>query len=365
MILTHKLKTKALRSLLCLGVLTLCIGRETTQQPDTRELFAGFSSIRSVEAKKLEVVATSSYQWTGVAVSQDNRLFVNFPTWSNYPSFKVAEVVGGKLKPYPNLEVNKEFICVQSVVADKRGNLWVVDAAKLRGQSVDPKGAQIYKVDLKTNTVSRVYTILPPAITPNSYLNDIRIDEKEAYAYLTDSDVGGIVVLNLKTGKAQRALDNTVAAVRSNLEGINFKTTGLWPKQAQSDGLELGPKDEELYFTALTGNILYSIPTKVLKNPNLTVKERAKEIKIVNKANVPTDGLTRIGNTLYMGNLPEEGIWKVDLKTRKGSRVPLREAIRWADSFSVDSKGNLYFTASQINYKDAERETFKLYKLSF
>lgn len=75
---------------------------------------------------------------TGVTVSETGRIFICFPKWGDDVKFTVAEIVQGKLQSYPNLQtnlVNSEnitmtFISVQSVVADGRGTLWILDTAK-------------------------------------------------------------------------------------------------------------------------------------------------------------------------------------------------------------------------------------------
>jgi len=38
----------------------------------------------------------------GVAVSAQGRVFVNFPFWSDDHTISVAEVVDGKLRPFPD-----------------------------------------------------------------------------------------------------------------------------------------------------------------------------------------------------------------------------------------------------------------------
>src|SRR5919112_133224 len=87
--------------------------------------------------------ASFEHQVTGVTVSKDGRIFVNFPRWTEDAPISVAEVTReGRLKPYPDDEWNSwrnakknqmsagdHFVCVQSVVADAHGNLWVVDPA--------------------------------------------------------------------------------------------------------------------------------------------------------------------------------------------------------------------------------------------
>ena len=90
---------------------------------------------------RLQSVATFDHQVTGVTVTPDGRIFVNFPRWTEDTPVSVAELMpDGATKPYPNEEWNAwrnarmsevspddHFVCVQSVVADRRGSLWVVD----------------------------------------------------------------------------------------------------------------------------------------------------------------------------------------------------------------------------------------------
>ena len=88
---------------------------------------------------QLQKVASFEHQVTGVTVSKDGRIFVNFPRWTEDAPISVAEVMrDGQIKSYPDDEWNSwrnakknqisagdHFVCVQSVVADAHGNLWV------------------------------------------------------------------------------------------------------------------------------------------------------------------------------------------------------------------------------------------------
>src|SRR4051794_21583806 len=94
----------------------------------------------SLATAQLQLVTTFEHQVTGVSVSRDRRIFVNFPRWTEDAPISVAEVThDGQIRPYPNEEWNSwrnaqknritagdHFVCVQSVVADGRGSLWVV-----------------------------------------------------------------------------------------------------------------------------------------------------------------------------------------------------------------------------------------------
>src|SRR3712207_1090381 len=44
---------------------------------------------------------------TGVTVSREGRIFVNFPKWGDDVDFTVAEIRNGRAVPYPNAEINR------------------------------------------------------------------------------------------------------------------------------------------------------------------------------------------------------------------------------------------------------------------
>lgn len=157
---------------------------------------------------------------TGVSVSETGRIFTCFPKWGDDVRFTVAEIVEGQLQPYPNLETNvfnpaniaMSFISVQSVVADGRGTLWVLDTAAPNFSEPMKGGATLVAVDLKTNTIRKVYTFAEDVVLPTTYLNDVRFDfrvGRAGYAYITDSSSkgpGAIIVLDLENGNAYRPL---------------------------------------------------------------------------------------------------------------------------------------------------------------
>jgi sugar lactone lactonase YvrE len=334
-----------MKKIICLLVLLLCL---TTV----------------VEAAQTKVVAESDYQWTGLAISRENRMFVCYPTWRNYPEYKVAEIKDGKAIAYPNKKLAASFSCVQSVYVDDQDKLWILDTGKPRGKQAVAGSAKLYKVDLRQNKLVWQYAFPASVDLATSYLNDVRVDTKRAYAYLTDSTQGGIIVLsmNAKEPIAYRALDN-IPQVKADLPGIAFVSTGFDNHQTQSDGIELSKDGKILYFSALTGKTLYQIATVKLREAMISKTNVAGSIKIANANNVPTDGLWLKGESLYMGDLAKEGIYVFNLKTKQGSDLQLNQGIHWADSFAQDREGRLYFTTSQINYRNNVNQSYRIYQL--
>src|SRR5438477_3191930 len=167
-------------------------------------------------AVELQKVANfPEQQITGVGVStKSGRIFVNFPYWSDNHSISVAEIVNGQPKAFPNDEWNtpgpagSHFVCVQSVIVDDQDNLWVLDPAAPRMQQIVKGGPKLVKINLATNKVVQTIPFGEDIAPSRSYLNDVRVDVANNKAFITDSGLGAIVVVDLSSGNARRLLED-------------------------------------------------------------------------------------------------------------------------------------------------------------
>ena len=145
----------------------------------------------------LETVATFNGPMpTGVTVSHENRIFVNFPRWGDDVPFTVAELVNGKAVAFPDAQINDwpgrtmanpnaftdeavdqtHFVSVQSVVVDPADRLWVLDTGAPLLKNIVPGGPKLVCIDLKTNKVVKTILLPPETAGMNSYMNDVRFD---------------------------------------------------------------------------------------------------------------------------------------------------------------------------------------------
>jgi len=313
----------------------------------------------------VKVTASSDHQWTGVAVSDQGRVFVNYPYWSEEVPVSVAEIVDGRAIPYPSPEWNDRqtdeyFNAVQSVVIDAKNRLWVLDTNNPQFKGVKAAGPVLFQVDLKTNRKIKAFPFPAGVYQPNSYFNDVRIDTKKEVAYLTDSGNGALIVLNLTTGRSRRLLEGH-PSVQSETDYLACDGA-IWENSVDADGIALTPNGSTLYYIALTGHTLYRISTDALRDESLSAEELARHVDRV--AAVPaTDGMLfdREGN-LWLGGLENNAINRLD-PAGKLIRVLQDPAIRWADSFAMDKAGTLYFTTSQIHLPEQDRGPYQV--LSF
>ena len=313
----------------------------------------------------LTLVAEFDHQVTGVAVAKDGRRFVNFPRWTDDTPISVAEVLpDGSLRPYPDerwnswrnakaneMDVGDFFVCVQSIVLDGRGNLWVLDPGAPGNEKILEGAPKLVRIDLASNEVKQVIKVAPDVALQGTYLNDIRFSSNGATGYITDSGTrGAIIVIDLQSGEGWRALDGHAStqvdkSVKVTIDGEPLvRPDGRQPTFA-SDGLAISNDSETLYYQALTGETLYAIPTSKLSR-DVSEEERGAAVQTVAQTHV-ADGLwmSKAG-VLYLTSPSDFSIKRLSGDTPQ--TVLTDKRLRWPDTFSEGPDGTIYVTASHI-----------------
>ncbi|MDB5817030.1 MAG: hypothetical protein JWQ11_670 [Rhizobacter sp.] len=314
----------------------------------------------------LQPVAAFDHQVTGVTVADSGRIFVNFPRWTEDTAVSVAEVVNGQVVPYPDAGWNAwrnatkdqttpqdHWVCVQSVVA-QGGNLWVIDPAAPAMATVVENGPKLVQIDLASNRVVRTFAFDTMAAPQGSYLNDVRISPDNRTAYLTDSGAkGAIVVLDIASGKARRMLDGDPStqpdkSVTVMYDGKPLRRPDGRGVEFAADGMALSIDGKTLYWQAIKGKNLYSVPTDALMGSASAV---AGQVKVVGE-NGPADGLiiSRHDGKMYVTSPQEDSVKQRDLS--KPGTMPVtvvKDArLRWPDTFGEGPDGSIYVTSSRI-----------------
>lgn len=310
-------------------------------------------------------VASFDHQVTGVAATGDGRLFVNFPRWTDDAPISVAEVLGdGSLRSYPDarwnewrnaradeLPVEDHFVCVQSVVADGQGNLWVLDPGAPGNERILMGAPKLVRIDLGTDAVRQVIPVPEDVALQGSYLNDVRFSPDGRTAYITDSGTrGAIIVIDLATGAGFRALDGHASTqaekgVAVTIDGAPLRRPDGRQPTFAADGIALSADGATLYWQALTGQTLYSIDAALLR-PEASEADRAAGVTRVARTHV-ADGLwiSRTG-TLFLTSPTDASITR--LVGSEVESVLTDKRLRWPDTFAEGPDGTIYVTASHI-----------------
>jgi sugar lactone lactonase YvrE len=315
----------------------------------------------SIHAQTLQpVFSDNTYQITGVAISAKGRLFLTYPRWSDTYRYGVVEIMtDGSVKPYPNGEANNwkpgedgqnKWVCAMADYIDDNDFLYIVDPAAPKLGKVYNNSAKVVKFDLATNQVVKTYRF-PGTIDNQSYLNDIRVDIKKQMAYLTNSGTGGIVVLDLKSGKSWQVLQNHPSVhpdpnAKFIIDGHELKKQGQ-PTAFQSDGIALSPDGIYLYYKTIGDKRLSRIRTEILNDTTKTASQVAAAVEELGNF-ASTDGMIfdAKGN-LYLGDPSTYSIMKItpDLKAHT---LIKDDRLIWPDSYAISSEGYLYISTSQI-----------------
>jgi sugar lactone lactonase YvrE len=320
----------------------------------------------------LQQAAQFEHQVTGVTVSEQGRVFVNFPRWTEDSPVSVAEVMkDGSLRPYPDAQWNawrnvrrdeldpaRHWVCVQSVVADGRGSVWVVDPAAPAVDGIVPGGPKLVRIDLATDRIAQMIQFGQDVAIAGSYLNDVRFSKDGRYAYLTDAGQrGALVVVDLASGKARRVLDGHPSTqpekgVVVHTDGKPLRYPDGRPVLFAADSIALSSDGAWLYYKALTGTTLYRIQTAALTGSGLAGEDVSSRVQPFGKLE-PTDGfwIGRGTDTLYITSIQDNAIKARDLAQGPGGTVRTvvqDPRLRWPDTFSQGPDGSLYVTTSRI-----------------
>ena len=334
----------------------------------------------------VEVAHFDNYQVTGVAVSKTGQLYANFPRWSNDYKYAVAEVdKDSNLTPFPDDRWNSwkdkdpavadKWVCVQSITVDDTGALWVLDTGNPGMNGTLPGAPKLVKFDLATKKATQTIPFGADICPAKSYLNDVRIDTTRQVAYLTESGIGSIIVVDLKSGKTRRLLvEDKTTLVDKNVDlTINGKEVETAEKQKpkfNADGIALSPDNAYLYYQAILSGKLYRILTSKLLDENLSKDDLSKAVETVGDS-FPVDGLwmAKDGN-LYLSDLRTGAIQRRLVPTGKTEMVAADPRIQWPDSFAQSPDGAIYFSCSHIHHspqynggKSARTEPYTIFKV--
>ena len=313
--------------------------------------------------------ASGHRQWTGVAVSATGRVFVNFPRWSMQVPVSVGELdENGVVVPYPDEKMNgwsagddptKKFVCVQSVYVDRLDRLWILDPASPMLRGVVAAGPKLMRVDLSRDEVVETH-IFDETIAPaRSYLNDVRVDTGSGTAFITDSGLGAIVVVDLETGAARRVLDDH-ASTKAEKTTVTIDGRPV-PLVVHADGIALDQEGGWLYYQALTGRTMYRVPVAALRDGTLSAEKLGEKVERFAESGI-SDGLLYGPGGIYVSSLEDGSIKVVDADGRV-STIVKDPRIVWPVSFALGPDDAVWFTTSQIHLGPNPATPYRILKI--
>ena len=333
---------------------------------------------------------------TGVTVSHQGRIFINFPKWGDDVAFTVAEVLNGEAVAYPDEAINQTnpgdpaiaLMSVQSVVVDPSDRLWILDTGSPRFQPTKYGGPKLVCVDLSTNKVIKKILFPQDVALPTTYLNDVRFDLRrgsEGMAFITDSaqkGPNGVIVVDLASGDSWRRLHDHPSTkaemIRTFLpivEGRPFlehQPDGSVNQGASmgSDGIAISADGKRLYYCPLGSRKLYSVDTNSLADRTLDDQHVGDTVIGEGDRGGASDGLeSDSAGYIYSTNYEHNAILR-RLPGRNWETVIHDPRLLWPDTLSLAADGYLYVTANQLhrqarfhNGRDLRRKPYTLFRI--
>jgi sugar lactone lactonase YvrE len=309
------------------------------------------------------------YMPTGIAVSQEGRVFLCFPRWDDAMVYTVGELTpGGKVEPYPGLGLNQpddvdpgaSLFSVQSVVVDAMNRLWLLDTGSIRWRPATAGAAKLVCIDVFRNEVVKTIVMPSDAVPPGAYLNDVRFDlteGDEGVAYITESGLGAILVVDIASGRVRRRLAAHESTQPEELqivveaEVLGRRTTPSAPREplrVAADGIALSPDGGTLYYCPLSSRRLYAVPTAALRNERTTEPELAEQVRDLGPKPAVDGMITDDRGRLYLSAFEHNAVIR-RLPDGVFETLAWDPRLLWPDTFAIGPDGWLYVAANQLH----------------
>ena len=306
----------------------------------------------------------------GLKLDSQSSMYVSTARWggSAIPATlsKLVDKNGSwVLKPYPNEAMNDVdnpdgLKAVLGFEIDRNDVMWILDQGHIAGAPSGPGDEKLILWDIKSNQeIQRYLFSKDDSDKKCSFLNDLVVDNDTGFAYITDSGIfcnplhGGLIVYDSNHNKARRILDRSLFTSNEPHFFFNIDNRQVLqnsPMLTGADGIALSGDKQTLYWTNLTGNILYALDTDLLRD--FTVSETVIENAVRRVTVLPsnTDGITSDrNNNLYLTALTLNGLMRRDGKTGLLERFVFHPEMSWPDTLAWGPDGALYVVSNHLN----------------
>lgn len=304
---------------------------------------------------------------TGVKVDRNGVMYAAVPRWAEGIPATLNRVIkkdgNAILGAFPSWEWNQagKVDFLQSVMGyeiDECNRMWILDQGKIAYAPSEPGSQKLVIWDLNSDRLLDCIRI-PDEIASyrTSFLNDIVVDNRNGFAYITDSGngwpdhpiVGGIIVYNMKTKTFRRVLDQSFST--QNFPGFEFEIDYRPAHNKLGvDGIALSADRRTLYYCPLTARNLYAIDTAVLRNFNMPLAKICRYVQAPGSKGTTTDGMCadNQGNVFYT-MLEGKGIGCYNPQCGQFRKILSDDRMIWVDGVAFDQKGSIIFNSNRLN----------------
>lgn len=317
--------------------------------------------VAELPASALQPFMQSSSQiWDAVLPLPDGRMLLEAPAWvgNTGPQLFVRDT-NGQLAAWPNAAWNApegdaqtRFVALGGLTRTADGHIWVLDSGVTNRKNPPVAAPKLVEIDPGTNTVLRTVPVQASVLRPGSILSGIAVHGTTAY--VPDSGVAGLLVIDIATATARRFLDHHPDLIASRPivtpTGPVRDNTGRYAA-VDASMVAVSPDGTWIVLQA-PGQYLSRVSTAIFTDPDIT--PAAFEESVTQWFKTPSLGGMTIDNdgTLYWADITTSSILSYTI-----GRVPRRlitdPRLQWPTTPGLDGHGHLYVSASQLNHSTA------------
>lgn len=308
---------------------------------------------------------------TGIKTDRNRTIYAAVPRWAkgipatmNYITLENGNPI---LHAFPNWEWNRagNVDVLQSVMGyeiDEYNRMWILDQGKIAYAPSEPGSQKLILWDLNSGKLLD-YVRIPDEIAPyrTSFLNDIVVDNKNGFAYITDSGsgwpdhpvAGGIIVYNMRTKAFRRVLDRDYST--QDFPGFLFEIDDRQvyrdrPMKMGADGIALSADRSTLYYCPLTARNLYAVDTALLRDYDTPPEAIRDSVQYLGSKGTTTDGMCadNQGNVYYT-MLEGKGIGCYDPVDGRFHKLVSDDRMIWVDGVTFGQSGSILFNSNRLN----------------
>lgn len=310
---------------------------------------------------------SSDHIWDAVLPLPDGRMVLEAPAWlGNTGPQLFIRTPDGATAPWPaalwgaaqdstapdTAASAQHIVAAAGLTRTAEGSLWLLDSGVPQREQPAKAAPRLLEIDPTRNAVVRSVPIQADALQPGSILSGVAVHGHTAY--VPDSGVGAILVVDLQTGVSRRFLDRHPALVATRPimtpQGpLHHPSGGLVAVDASM--IAVSP-DGSWIVVQPPGGYLSRIDTAIFTDPHIT--PAAFEESVTQWFKTPSLGGLVIDSdgTLYWSDITTGSI-----QSYTTGRIPRRlitdDRLHWPTTPGLDGKGHLYVTASQVDRSGA------------
>jgi sugar lactone lactonase YvrE len=312
---------------------------------------------------QVEIVAELDITPGNITASRDGRMFASVHGMRRGAA-QLIEIKPGKnnWEAFPNASWNAQpgsgqnvLNTAHGVAIDSNDRLWVTDHGNWMPNNGKPQQPKLIAFDI--NTRQEVFRMdFPENIGPRGgIMQDLAVDAERGFVYLADCGATPAIVIVDINNKTARRFTNHASL---NAENVDLVVEGQTLKFPSANGtmqkarvpinpITLSADGETLYYGAMNGETLYSVPARLLRSGAANA-EIAQAIQVAGKKPV-SDGIsTDAEGNHFITNLRDNAI---DILRQDGTLTRLVQDDRFLfpDNVRFGPDSWLYVAVNQLH----------------